>query len=44
MLTMTFLLALGLAVWLIFRPQPARDAAAAQSWAAFHHYTTGNGW
>lgn len=43
-LTLTFLIAVGVVVWLIFRPQPARDAAAAQSWAAFHQYTTGHGW
>lgn len=41
-----FVLAVVAAVlWLIFRPQPERDAAAAQSWAAFHHYAaTTNGW
>jgi hypothetical protein len=35
---------MGFVVWLIFRPQPERDAAAAQSWAAFHQYTSGRGW
>lgn len=44
MSSLLFLIAVGVVVWLICRPQPARDAAAAQSWAAFHHYTTGNGW
>ena len=39
------LLAIVAAVlWLILRPQPERDAAAAQSWAAFHQYATTNGW
>lgn len=44
MSSLLFLIAVGVVVCLICRPQPARDAAAAQSWAAFHHYTTGNGW
>jgi hypothetical protein len=38
------LIAIGVVVWLIFRPQPERDATAAQSWAEFHRYATGNGW
>lgn len=40
-----FLLAVVATVlWLIFRPQPKRDAAAAQAWAAFHQYATNYGW
>lgn len=44
MLSLTFLIVVGVVLWLIFRPQPERDAAAARSWAAFHQYATGNGW
>jgi hypothetical protein len=34
----------SIVAWLILRPQPQRDAAAAQAWAQFHRYATANGW
>jgi len=36
--------AIGVAIWLAVRPTPQRDAAAAQSWANFHHYCISSGW
>ncbi|AKS33509.1 hypothetical protein [Mycolicibacterium goodii] len=38
-----FLAVAGFLAWLFLRPQPERDAAAAQSWASFHGYATANG-
>lgn len=38
------LILVGLAIWLSNRSTPQRDAAAAQSWANFHHYAATNGW
>jgi len=35
---------LGLLIWLLVRPTPQRDAAAAQAWANFHAYTAVNRW
>lgn len=43
MFLLLFMLSMGVVVWLIVRPTPQRDAAAAQSWANFHYYTVGNG-
>jgi len=44
MLSLLFLIAVGIVVWLIVRPTPQRDAAAGQSWAQFHHHAVSNGW
>lgn len=35
---------LCLLIWLIVRPTPQRDAAAAHAWANFHTYTATNRW
>ncbi|PVA44670.1 hypothetical protein DDJ48_01690 [Mycobacteroides abscessus] len=44
MLTLLFMITIGVVIWLALRPTPERDAQAAQSWANFHHYTASNGW
>lgn len=44
MFSLLFLIAVCVVIWLVVRPTPARDAAAAQSWANFHHYSVTNGW
>ncbi|MCV6990797.1 hypothetical protein H7I87_18765 [Mycobacterium timonense] len=44
MVTLAFLIVVGATGWMIFRPSPRRDAAAAQAWASFHQYATHHGW
>ena len=44
MIEFAVLTAAGVVAWLICRPQPQRDAAAAAAWSQFHRYATANGW
>lgn len=45
MFSLLVLVAIGVVIWLVVRPTPQRDAAAAHSWANFHHYAVlVNGW
>lgn len=44
MFSLLFLIAVGIVVWLVVRPTPERDAAAARSWAGFHQFTGTNRW
>lgn len=41
---LAFPLGLGLLIWLLVRPTPERDAAAARAWADFYGYTAAAGW
>jgi hypothetical protein len=44
MFSLLFVSAVGAVVWMIVRPTPERDAAAAHTWANFHHCAVSNGW
>ncbi|CAM5737873.1 hypothetical protein ACM0CU_24130 [Mycobacteroides abscessus subsp. abscessus] len=44
LIVLAFPAGLGFLIWLLVRPTPERDAAAAHAWANFHTYTTAHRW